>query len=220
MRLLARSTPLGGYPASWLAVTQPQEGVPALVVVTQPAASAAAKATRLVPLLDGAQVRAFPSLSSGTAFSAPAGLAITPEALVTAYAKSLVHPSPSPLPKTVAADPFAAQVRAAETQLADGVKGAGSATSTQRILPGTTTVTQADGGALVLATLERTTTITVTEGAEVATPAAFQAAKGPKTLKHKGTWVTQEALAFEVPKGAGQAHLVGADERTVSASGS
>lgn len=209
------------YPRSMLLLGRGSAtDLPVLHVARQDDATTAYRITTSVRLLPGVTINGFTAPATGSAFTAPAGMTPRPDDLVAAYARSLAYPRPAA--QVAAPDPYRVAVtRAAADQ---GRRLATHATYTEAYAPvpgSTVTVAQAGGGAVVVTSLRRTTTLAVRPGQKVATPAAFRALGGGRPqLTKRGVVTTLVTLALQVPAGGGRPQVVGASEQLLSAQGS
>ncbi|HET7659289.1 MAG TPA: hypothetical protein VFK66_02800 [Oryzihumus sp.] len=214
-----------GFPRVIVVQTVPDKGgLPVLHLVTSPDARTPYRIAESATMLPGSSVRSFTSLASGSRLVTDGkGLAISPQSLLEDYAKGLSFPAAKVANPPYTDDRFATQVRAGAAQQASDVSKFASFTQKHTVQPGSVyAIAQSGGGALVFGVLERTDTFTVKKaGSSLTAPKQFTALVPGKTkLTTKATMRTLEMVVFAVPKGSGQATLVGATEHLVSASGS
>lgn len=213
------------FPRVIVAQTVPDKGgLPVLHVLTSPDPRTPYRIVESATMLPGTSVRSFTSLASGSALvNDGKDLAVRPQDLLASYAKGLSYPAAKVTNPPYAEDRFATQVRAGAAQQAAGVGKYASFEQVHTVVPGSVyAIAQNGGGALVFGVLERTDTFTVKKpGSSLAAPKQFTAlVPGRNKLSSKATMRTLEMVVFELPRGSGQASLVGATEHLVSASGS
>lgn len=214
-----------GFPRVIVVQTVPEKGgLPVLHVLTSADARTPYRIAESATMLPGTSVRSFTSLASGSALvNDGKELAMAPQALLEAYAKGLSFPAAKVANPPYAEDRFATQVRANAAKQSSDVSKFASFTQQHKVVPGSVyAIAQNGGGALVFGVLERNDTFTVKKsGSSLAAPKQFTAlVPGKKKLTNKATMTTLEMVVLAVPKGSGQANLVGATEHLVSASGS
>lgn len=211
------------YPRSMVVqTTRVKSGLPVLYLLTTPDVRTPYRIAVSAPMLPSASVKAFDPVAQGSPpLGDGSGLAVTPQALVEAYAASLAFPPPPPPSNPpFAPDSFAAGVRASASSQSQGLNGVGtfSQQHTPKGVAGGLRV-GAGKGALVFTVLERQDTLRNTSQGTLTPSAQFTALTGLTTVKAQATLRTLEFVVFFVPD-AGQAVAVAAEEHLVSATGS
>jgi hypothetical protein len=201
--------------------TTAEDGGTELNLLTSPDATTPFKLASSARMHPGSTVAALDSLRSGSPLVTDgADLPVAPDKLVQEYAGALAYPKAGPAPDVETGDTFALAVRA---NAAAQAKSLGKlATLTQKHVPqeGTTAIRLKDGGALVFALMQRTDTITLSEGGKSLTPSAdVQRLVGKQTLTRSAQLQTYEVVVFTVPP-QGKATVVAVDEVLAAAKGS
>ncbi len=201
-----------GWPR-YLVVTTVEKSVPSIHLLVAPDARTPFKAAASATVRAG--TAAFEDLAKGApVLTDGAGLAATPQSLLTAYAGALAYPKPVTTQAVSVADPFAALIRAKVTAQAKSLGKLAEVTEKHTVNPKqTVAIGLKDGGALVFGLLTRTDTVTRTADAQSLT---FTTPDGRKqTLKKGATLVTYEIVVLKVPT-SGVATLLAADEQLIS----
>lgn len=172
-----------------------------------------------IAMLPGATLPAVGSVDAGTAVLGAgdaAGLAMTPQAAVEAYAAALVLPNPAENEAVDAGDAYASALKAAQVAQVTGLGQLATVAQTHTAAPETLRVLQlADGSALVLGRINRVDTITAAENTqELKVPESLQKFTGKASATKSISINAIESVALLVPAaGQGKVKLIGVVEQ-------
>jgi hypothetical protein len=177
-----------------------------------------------VAMLPGATLPALGQVAVGVAqvgIDDGTGLVMSPKAALEGYAAALNTPNPAANDAIESGDSYATALRAAQATQAQALGALATYAQTHTAVPESMRVLRlADGGAVVIARLNRSDVITGGENTkELKVPDALQkftgAATAPKTITINAT----EAVAVLVPaEGKGKVALLGVTEQLVGGS--
>jgi hypothetical protein len=214
-----------GFPRVLVAQTVAAKGsLPILHLLTSPDARTPYRISGSVTMLPSSKVEPFDPLSQGSPLvTGGAGLAVTPTALLNAYAGGMAFPAKAVTKPPYAQDRISAQVRGKAVATAKAVAAQATFSQVHKVIPNSVyAVGQAGGDALVFGVIERTETFAVKSGQTVNTieNKEFVLLTGKKRVTKAASITTLEFVVFAVPRSRGQATLVAASEQVVAGSGS
>jgi len=213
-----------GYPRAIVAQTVPAAGrLPVLHLLTSPNVVTPFRIRASATMLPSSTVKRFDPLGRGSALVGDdAKLAVTPSALLTAYAAGLPFTTKAPTDAPFISDSFSTQVRTNAAKQAADVAVQSAFTQAHKVVPGSIfAVQQAAGDALVFGVIERTDLFSIKPGQSLNAPKEFVAlVPGKAKIIRKATMTTLEFVVFAVPASSGKAVLVAADDQLVAAAGS
>jgi hypothetical protein len=172
-----------------------------------------------IAMLPGATLPAVGTVDAGTAVLGAgdaAGLAMTPQAAVEAYAAALVLPNPAENEAVDAGDAYASALKAAQVAQVTGLGQLATVAQTHTAAPETLRVLQlADGSALALGRINRVDTITAAENTqELKVPESLQKFTGKASATKSISINAIESVALLVPAaGQGKVKLIGVVEQ-------
>ncbi len=176
-------------------------------------------------LLPGATLPEVAPATDGAAAlpAGSAGLVASPQDVATGYADTLTKGTSSPSARLFAPDEFRRQVTTRLDADRAGVAAVGTVVSKHVVRPdGVLAFRTADGGAVVVASIEQTYTVTVRPGAGTVRVDRALAALGGRTSYSKAlTRTSVQVVVFSVPaSGGGPVRVIAASKGDVAVKGS
>lgn len=209
------------YPRVILAkATFAGSGSPALVTLVSSAADAGYRIASIARMLPSATVGKFDAVTAGSApVGDAAGLAVAPDALLTAYAAALAYPAPAAADGPFTQDAFFAAVRKGAADQASAL-GAGVTLKQTHTPAGVVAALRAAAGqgAYVVAVIERKDSLTEKTANALSTSKAFAILAGKSVVNKTAVLKTYEFVVIHIPA-TGKATVVAAAEQLYAASG-
>ena len=210
----------GDKPAQILAqTTLKKTGAPVLVLLTAATPAGPYQVAAMTSVLPGAEIDPFDATTNGSpAVGDGAGLAASPDEVVSSWAESVRFPKPV-TSKLLAADPLSEQLRQSASAQSQALNNQGSFTQTyapQDVLGG---LRLKDGkGAVVFAHLDRHDAIAMRTPQKLTPDKELTLLTGIKQITSEAKLTSNEIIAIVIPA-SGQPRVVAASDQIVAGSG-